>query len=65
MATDDYLPGALALNKSLKTFNNHACLVVMTTKQLSERSKQLLESVNCKIYIVEEIVKPSIDTKSF
>lgn len=64
IATDDYLPGVLTLNKSLKTFDNDAPLVVITTDQLSEKSKKILEVVDCRVIIVSEIVKPSIDTNS-
>jgi len=60
--TDDYLPGVLALKKSLDPFNNGNDFVVITTKKsLSNQATKVLKSINCKIKIVDEVKNPLID----
>jgi lipopolysaccharide biosynthesis glycosyltransferase len=59
--TDDYLPGVLALKKSLFLYNSNIDFVVLTTKMLSNKALKILKSVNCKIKIVEDIENPSIE----
>lgn len=42
LASNEYLPGTLVLNKSLKDVNSKYDLLVMTGKNVSDKSKQIL-----------------------
>ncbi|WP_207512786.1 glycosyltransferase [Longitalea luteola] len=60
MTTDDYLPGVLALYKSLRFFNKKHDFVVLTTNTLSDTSKGMLEALGCKVQLAPEIKNPHI-----
>lgn len=61
MTTDDYLPGVLALYKSLRLFNKKYDFVVLTANTLSDKSKNILESLGCKVQLAAEIKNPHIE----
>ena len=61
--TDDYMPGVLALKKSIFLYNNNIDFVVLTTKSLSKKTLKVLNSNNCKVKIVADIENPSIEKK--
>ena len=60
--TDDYLPGVLALKKSLDRFNCENDFVILTVKKsLSNEAIKMLKSINCKLKTVGEIMNPSMN----
>jgi len=58
LATDDFLPGILALNYSLRIYNPRHDLVIMTTGAISGDVIDILKSINGKIKPVPDITNP-------
>ena len=60
MQTADYLPGVLALQKSLRCFGNNEDLVVMTIRSLQANVITTLKAAGCKIRFVEPLRNPQL-----
>lgn len=58
--TEDYLPGVLTLNQSLRFFGNEEELVILTTRSLSAKAIATLESAGCRIRFVEPLRNPQL-----
>jgi len=58
--TDDYVPGILALKRSLDIFTGEHPFVIMTTNLLSARAKATLQKAGCQTRQVSEIDHPLI-----
>jgi lipopolysaccharide biosynthesis glycosyltransferase len=58
LATENFLPGVLTLNKSLRLFNKNFDFVVLVTKAISEDCIKILNAANCKTKLVEDIPNP-------
>ncbi|MES2109053.1 MAG: glycosyltransferase [Bacteroidota bacterium] len=58
LATDDFLPGILALNYSLRAYNSHRDLVIMITDAISGDVIDILKNIGGKIKLVPDIANP-------
>ncbi|MGN6196014.1 MAG: glycosyltransferase family 8 protein [Ginsengibacter sp.] len=66
LATENFLPGVLTLNRSLKRFGNtNYPLVVIVSEIISERSVKTLKECGLTVKIVKEIQSPYLIKKDY
>lgn len=56
--SENYLKGVLCLNESLKRVNSQYPLIVAITREISEKSRQILNNNNIKTVVIEKMDVP-------